>query len=118
MFGEANITKFLNKYKEVLGFNVELEWDSWRRKNMHILIVNPGTKLKDERLYQIILAFSKEAEKKNFFKRIEFIGLFPDPEDNQEARFLNEYWVLRLTQDTRNRRIFQDRHGILIIPFI
>ena len=118
MFGEANITKFLNKYKDVIGFNVELEWDSWRRKNMHILIANPGAKLKDERLYQIILPFCKEAEKKNFFKRIEFIGLFPEPEDNQEVRFLNEYWVLRLIQDTRNRRIFQDRGGNLIVSFI
>ena len=118
MFGESNITKFLNKFKDVLGFNVELEWDKWRRKNMHILIVNPGGKLKDDRLYQIILAFTKEVEKKNFFKRIEFIGLFPDPEDNQEARFLNEYWVLKLTQDTRNRHIFQDKYGNLVVGFI
>ena len=118
MFGEPNITKFLNKYKEVLGFNVELEWDSLRRKNMHILIVNPGAKLKDERLDQIIFSFCKEAEKMNYFKRIEFIGLFPDPEDSQEQRFLNEYWVLKLIQDTRNRRIFQDRNGALVVSFM
>ena len=118
MFGEHNITKFLNKYKEVLGFNVELEWDNLRRKNMHVLIVNTGVKLKDTALYQIILSFCKEVEKKNFFKRIEFLSLFPDSEDNQEVKYLNEYWVLKLIQDTRNRRIFQDNYGNLLVCFI
>ena len=118
MFGEHNITKFLNKYKELFGFNIELEWDNFRRKNMHVLVVNAGTKLKDEQLYQNILTFCKETEKKNFFKRIEFIDLFANPEDSQEVKYLNEYWVLKLIQDTQNRRIFQDSHGCLVVGFI
>ena len=117
MFGEHNITNFLNKYKDVLGFNIELEWDNLRRKNMHVLIVNTGVKLKDTALYQIILSFCKEVEKKNFFKRIEFINLFPESDDNQEVKFLNEYWVLKLIQDTKNRRILWKFISMFYIVF-
>ena len=118
MFGEKNIDKFLTKYREIFGFNIELEWCTLRRKNRHILIVNPGSKLKDESLYQIILSFVKECEKQNFFKRVEFMDLFADPQDNMEVKHLNEYWVLKIIQDTRNRHIFQDRYGNLVIGFL
>ena len=82
MLGEKNITKFLFKYKELFNTTIELEWCSLRRKNRHILIVNPGARLNNEHLYQIILTFTKECDKQNFFKRIEFIGLFPDKSCN------------------------------------
>lgn len=118
MFGEKDISKFLHKYKELFGFNIELEWCSLRRKNRHVLIANPGAKLKDDKLYEVILSFTKGCEKKNFFKRVEFTGVFPDPQDSQEVRYLNEYWVLKLIQDTGNRRILQDRYGNLIVVFI
>ena len=118
MFGEKNINKYLNKYKELFGFNIELEWCSMRRKNKHILIANPGSKLKDDSLYQIILGLTKDCEKQNYFKRLEFIGLFPDPQDNTDVKYLNEYWVLKIIQDTRNRNIFQDKHGDLVVGFL
>ena len=118
MFGEKNITKFLKRYKELFGFNIELEWCSLRRKNRHILIANPGKKLKDEQLYQIILNFTKDCEKQNFFQRVEYMGLFEDPDDNQEVKYLNEYWVFKLMRDTRNRHIFQDKCGDIIVGFL
>ena len=117
-FRERNINKFLAQYKEVLGFNIELVWDSLRRKNRHVLIVNTGQLLKDELLYKIILGFVNECVKQNYFMRIEFMKLFPDPNDSQEQRHLNEYWILKIIQDTRNRNIFQDPSGNLVISFL
>ena len=118
MFGEKNAQKFLKKYKDIFGFSIDIEWCTLRRKNRLILLANPGCHLKDQQLYQNMLAFVVDCERQHVFKRVEFLGVFPDPEDNVEMQFLNEYWVLKLTQDTRNRHMFQDKHGNLIIAFI
>ena len=114
MFGEKNIPKFLSKHKDIFGFDIVLEWCSMRRVNRHILRVNPGARLTSNNLYFNILAFVRECHKINYFKRVEFINVFQDPEDNEEHQHLNEYWVLRLIKDTGNRHIFQSDGNIYI----
>ena len=118
MFGEKNITKFLGKHKDLFGFSVELEWCKLRRVNRHILRANPGVRLVPsstaDNLYHNILAFVKDCQKTNFFKRLEFIGVFQDAEDDSETHHLQEYWVLRLIKDTGNRFIFQADGNIYI----
>ena len=107
MFGEKNINKFLQKHKDIFGFSIELEWCRLRRTNRHVLKANPGQRLRDDTLYYVVLGFIRECQKLNYFKRLDITGVFVDAEDDEMAHHLNEYWVLKLINDTGNRFIFQ-----------
>ena len=114
MFGEKNISKFLDKHRDLFGFSVDLEWCRMRRTNRHVLKANPGQRLRDDKLYHIILGFIRQCEKLNFFKRLDFINVFQNTEDDDMAHHLNEYWVLKLIKDTGNRFIFQADGNIYV----
>ena len=107
MFGEKNISKFLSKHKDIFGFSIELDWCRLRRTNRHVLKANPGQRLRDDTLYYVILGFIRECQKLNYFKRLDIIGVFMDAEDDETSHHLNEYWVLKVINDTGNRFIFQ-----------
>ena len=114
MFGEKNISKFLDKHKDLFGCSIELEWCRLRRTNRHVLKANPGRRLRDDQLYYNILSFIKQTEKLNFFKRLDIIGVFQNAEDDDMTHHLQEYWVLRLINDLGNRFIFQADGNIYV----
>ena len=114
MFGEKNISKFLHKHKDLFGFSIDLEWCKLRKVNRHVLKANPGQRLRDDKLYHVILGFIKQCEKLNYFKRLDIVGVFQNADDDETAYHLQEYWVLKLINDTGNRFIFQSDGNIYI----
>ena len=114
MFGEKNISKFLNKHRDLFGFSIELEYCKLRKVNRHILKANPGQRLRDDKLYHIILGFVKQCEKLNYFKRLDFVDVFINAEDDEISHHLQEYWVLKLVNDTGNRFCFQANGNLYV----
>ena len=66
--------------------------------------------LNSETMYQDILSFTKELHHSRFFKRVEFINVFPEAEPLTEQHHLNEYWVYRMMRDIKNKHIFGVYH--------
>lgn len=107
-FRTPNISKLLNKYKNLFGFTVEIMWCKLRRTNQYALIANPGQLLSSEPTYHSILTLVRDLKATGYFKRVEFTGVFPPAESGTREFFLNEFWVFRLRNDTKNKRIFGD----------